>query len=87
MIYYYVPAMQDKWPFLSAGAVVSTILLFLASWLFSLYISNFDTYNHFYGSIGALVGLMIWLDFVSMILILGFEVNISIDNVTKRLDR
>ena len=87
LIYYYVPAIQDKWPFVSAGAVVSTILIFLVSWLFSLYISSFDTYNHLYGSIGALVGLMIWLDFVSMILILGFEINISIDTVTKRLER
>ncbi|KAA9327309.1 YihY/virulence factor BrkB family protein [Adhaeribacter soli] len=87
LIYYYVPAIQDKWPFVSAGAVVSTILIFLVSWLFSLYISSFDTYNHLYGSIGALVGLMIWLDFVSMILILGFEINISIDTVTKRLEK
>lgn len=86
-IYYYVPAIQDKWPFFSAGAVVATVLIFLVSWLFSLYISVFNTYNHFYGSIGALVGLMIWLDFVSMILILGFEINISIDSVTKRLER
>jgi membrane protein len=84
-IYYYVPAIHDKWPFFSAGAVVATVLIFLVSWLFSLYISIFDTYNHFYGSIGALVGLMIWLDFVSMILILGFEINVSIDSVTKRL--
>ena len=84
-IYYYVPAIHDKWPFFSAGAIVATLLIFLVSWLFSLYISIFDTYNHFYGSIGALVGLMIWLDFVSMILILGFEINVSIDSVTKRL--
>jgi len=84
-IYYYVPAIHDKWPFFSAGAIVATLLIFLVSWLFSLYVSVFDTYNHFYGSIGALVGLMIWLDFVSMILILGFEINISIDTVTKRL--
>ena len=86
-IYYYVPAMTDKWPFFSLGAAVSTVLIFLISWLFSLYVSIFDTYNHFYGSIGALVGLMIWLDFVSMILILGFEINVSIDSVTKRLIR
>jgi len=86
-IYYYVPAMTDKWPFFSLGASVATMLIFLISWLFSLYVSIFDTYNHFYGSIGALVGLMIWLDFVSMILILGFEINVSIDSVTKRLTR
>jgi len=86
-IYYYVPAIQDKWPFFSFGAIVATLLIFLVSWLFSLYVSIFDTYNHFYGSIGALVGLMIWLDFVSMILILGFEINVSIDSVTKRPER
>jgi membrane protein len=84
MIYYYVPAVQDKWPFFSAGAVVATALIFLVSMVFSLYISRFDTYNKFYGSIGALIGLMIWLDFVSMILILGFEINVSIDVLTKR---
>jgi membrane protein len=84
LIYYYVPAVQDKWPFFSAGSVVATLLIFIVSMFFSLYISRFDTYNKFYGSIGALIGLMIWLDFISMILILGFEINVSIDVVTKR---
>jgi membrane protein len=87
MIYYFVPAIEDKWPFFSAGAVVATVLIFLVSMIFSFYISAFDSYNKFYGSIGALIGLMIWLDFVSMILILGFEINVSIDTVTKRLVR
>ncbi|QNF34085.1 YihY/virulence factor BrkB family protein [Adhaeribacter swui] len=86
-IYYYVPAINDKWPFFSVGAVVATLLIFLVSWLFSLYIRIFDTYNHFYGSIGALVGMMIWLDFISMILVLGFEINISIDSITKRFSK
>ncbi len=87
LIYYYVPAVEDKWPFVSAGAVVATGLIFLVSFLFSLYISAFDSYNKFYGSIGALIGLMIWLDFICMILIMGFEINMSIDSVTKRLVR
>jgi membrane protein len=87
MIYYYVPAVHDKWPFVSAGSVVATFLIFLVSWLFSLYIGKFDSYNKFYGSIGALIGLMVWLDFVCMILILGFEINISVDALTKRLEK
>jgi membrane protein len=87
LIYYYVPAIEDKWPFFSAGAVVATGLIFLVSMGFSFYISAFDTYNKFYGSIGALIGLMIWLDFISIILILGFEINVSMDTVTKRLVR
>jgi membrane protein len=85
VIYYYVPPVHDKWPFLSAGAVVATLLIFLVSFLFILYIKIFDSYNHFYGSIGTLVGFMVWLDFVCMTLILGFEVNVSIDAVTGRL--
>ena len=87
MIYYYVPAIHDKWPFVSAGSVAATVLIFLVSWLFSLYIGKFDSYNKFYGSIGALIGLMVWLDFVCMALIVGFEVNISIDSLTKRLQK
>jgi membrane protein len=83
-VYYYVPAVQDRWPFLSAGAVVATILILLVSLLFALYVKIFDSYNHFYGSIGTLVGFMVWLDFVCMTLILGFEVNISIDAVMGR---
>ncbi|RSK48304.1 YihY/virulence factor BrkB family protein [Hymenobacter rigui] len=87
LVYYYVPPVHDKWPFISAGAVVATLLIFLVSFLFILYVKIFDSYNHFYGSIGTLVGFMVWLDFVCMTLILGFEVNVSIDAVTGRLKR
>jgi membrane protein len=85
LIYYYVPPVHNKWPFVSAGAIVATLLIFLVSFLFILYIKIFDSYNHFYGSIGTLVGFMVWLDFVCMTLIMGFEVNVSIDAVTGRL--
>ncbi|UOQ74542.1 YihY/virulence factor BrkB family protein [Hymenobacter cellulosilyticus] len=85
LVYYYVPPIHDKWPFFSAGAVVATLLIFLVSSLFILYVKIFDSYNHFYGSIGTLVGFMVWLDFVCMTLILGFEINVSIDAVTGRL--
>jgi membrane protein len=87
LVYYYVPPVHDKWPFISAGAVVATLLIFLVSFLFILYVKIFDSYNHFYGSIGTLVGFMVWLDFVCMTLILGFEINVSIDAVTGRLKR
>ncbi|WP_400191917.1 YihY/virulence factor BrkB family protein [Hymenobacter sp. B81] len=83
-VYYYVPAVQSRWPFLSAGAVVATVLILLVSLLFALYVRIFDSYNNFYGSIGTLVGFMVWLDFVCMTLILGFEVNISVDELTGR---
>jgi len=85
VIYYFVPPVHDKWPVLSAGGIVATLLIFLVSFLFTLYVRIFDSYNHFYGSIGALVGFMVWLEFVCMTLIIGFEVNVSMDAVTGRL--
>ena len=84
VIYYFVPPVHDKWPLVSAGAIVATLLIFLVSFLFTLYVRIFDSYNHFYGSIGALVGFMVWLEFVCMTLIIGFEVNVSVDAVTGR---
>ena len=85
VIYYFVPPVHDKWPFISIGAIVATLLIFLVSFLFTLYVRIFDSYNHFYGSIGALVGFMVWLEFVCMTLIIGFEVNVSVDVATGRL--
>ena len=87
VIYYFVPPVHDKWPLLSVGAIVATLLIFLVSFLFTLYVRIFDSYNHFYGSIGALVGFMVWLEFVCMTLIIGFEINVSVDAVTGRLRR
>jgi membrane protein len=84
VIYYFVPPVQDKWPLLSAGAIVATLLIFLVSFLFTLYVRIFNSYNTFYGSIGALVGFMVWLEFVCMTLIIGFEVNVSMDAITGR---
>jgi len=85
VIFYFVPPVHNKWPFFSGGALVATLLIFLVSFLFTLYVRVFDSYNHFYGSIGALVGFMVWLEFVCMTLIIGFEVNVSLDAVTGRL--
>jgi len=85
LVYYYVPPVHNKWPFISIGAIIATLLIFVVSFFFILYVKIFDSYNHFYGSIGTLVGFMVWLDFVCMTLILGFEVNVSIDAVTGRL--
>ena len=82
-----VPPVHDKWPFVSVGALVATLLIFLVSFLFTLYVRIFNSYNTFYGSIGALVGFMVWLEFVCMTLIIGFEVNVSIDAATGRLEK
>lgn len=83
IIYRYGPANTKKWRLFSAGAWLATILAFLTIWGFSFYINHFGSYNKVYGSIGTLIVMMIWLYLNSLILLLGFELNASID-VTKK---
>lgn len=79
ILYKYGPAHAKKWKFFSAGSFLATILAFLSVWGFSFYINNFGSYNKIYGSIGTLLVVMIWLYLNSLILLLGFELNASID--------
>ena len=78
-LYRYGPANAKKWKFFSAGSWMATILAVLTFWGFSYYINNFGNYNKLYGSIGTLIVLMIWLYLNSLIILVGFELNASID--------
>lgn len=79
ILYRYGPAHKQKWKFLSPGSILATFLAVLTSLGFSFYIDHFSAYNKIYGSIGTLIVVMIWLYFNSMIVLLGFELNASID--------
>lgn len=78
-VYYLAPTITRRWTFFSIGSIIAAILCILVTHLFSFYISNFASYNRLYGSIGTLIGLMFWFYLLSFILILGFEINASID--------
>ncbi len=79
MIYYFAPAIHKRWRFFSYGAFIATLLSVLISALFSFYVNNFGTYNKLYGSIGTLIGFLIWLNFITLVILIGFEINVSID--------
>jgi len=83
ILYRYGPSHSKKWRLFSAGSWLATILAFLSIWAFSFYINNFGSYNKIYGSIGTLIVIMIWLYLNSLILLIGFELNASVD-LTKR---
>ena len=70
--------MEEKWHFFNAGSVLATVLCLAISFGFSFYINNFGTYNKLYGSIGALIALMIWFSILSLFLLVGFELNVSL---------
>ena len=77
-IYYFAPAVHKRLRFFNFGALISSILGILVTNLFSFYLANFNSYNKLYGSIGTLIALMVWIYLVALILILGFEINISV---------
>lgn len=79
-LYYYAPAKKTKWKFISAGSTIATILALLTSLGFSYFVNNFGQYNKLYGSIGTIMVVLLWLYFNSFALILGFELNASINN-------
>ncbi len=83
LLYYYGPATVKRWRFLSAGSLLATFLAIATSIGFSYYINNFGQYNKLYGSIGTLIVIMIWLYVNSLIILVGFELNASID-ISKR---
>lgn len=79
LLYRYGPANSKKWKFFSAGSLLATVLAVITSFGFTYYINNFGTYNKLYGSIGTLLVVMIWLYLNSLILLIGFELNASLD--------
>lgn len=77
-MYYFAPAVRIHWRKLVPGALLATGLIMLFSVLFSYYITAFNTYNKVYGSIGTLLIYMIWIFAVSLVILLGFDLNVSI---------
>lgn len=67
--------------FFSIGALLTTFLVLLNSYLFGIYIENFSTYNQLYGSIGALLILLFYFWLNAIILLLGFELNASLQRL------
>lgn len=76
LIYKYAPDRKTpKLTWVVIGAALATLLWLIASWGFSFYVSNFGNYGEMYGSISAVVILMLWLFLTSFIILLGGEVN------------
>jgi membrane protein len=77
-LYYMAPAKKTKWRFISAGGTLATILSIIAFIGFTYYINNFSQYNTLYGSIGTLLIILLLMYVMSLILLVGFELNASI---------
>ena len=80
-IYKYAPSTKKKWQLFSPGAVIATLLSILVTIVFTTFVNNFGRYNILYGSIGTIMVIMSMIFINSMVVILGFEFNLSINTL------
>ena len=79
LIYYYGPSQRNNRRFITPGASFATLMSIIASLAFGYFVNNFGVYNQVYGSIGTLIVLMLWININSLVLLVGFEINNSVE--------
>lgn len=82
-IYRHAPAVHKKWRMINPGSILATFLMLVLTLGFSWWVSRFGNYNQLYGSIGTVLILMLMIYFNSMVLLIGFELNVSISSLQK----
>lgn len=83
MIYRYAPHVQRKWKIRTPGAILATVMIVSFTYLFSYWVNNIASYNRIYGSLGSILILMFLVFTNSLVLLIGFELNVSINSVKR----
>ncbi len=90
VVYHFGPSFRKKLPFINPGSILASVLSVITSMVFAFFINNFGKFNELYGSIGALIVILLWIKINAFILLVGFELNAAIavnrdlrKNVTK----
>jgi membrane protein len=86
-IYRHAPAVHKKWKLINPGSILATFMMIACTMGFSYYVVNFGNYNKLYGSIGTILILMLLIYFNSLVLLIGFELNVSISSLRKLADQ
>jgi membrane protein len=85
VLYRFAPSRDaPRWQWLSIGAVTAALLWIAGSALLSWYLSAFANYNATYGSLGAAIGLMMWMWMSAIVVMFGAELNSEIERQTLR---
>jgi membrane protein len=85
LLYRYGPNRERaEWRWVTPGSLLASIIWIIASIAFSWYVSNFGTYNETYGSLGAIIGFMVWIWISATIIIMGAELNAEMEHQTGR---
>lgn len=78
IIYRFGPSLRKRLHMINPGSILATISSMISSIAFSYFVNNFGKYNELYGSIGALLVIMVWIQINAFILLVGFELNAAI---------
>jgi len=85
LIYYFAPDLRDQdWKWLTPGSTIGVALWLLVSFAFKIYLHFFDSYSKTYGSLGAVIVLMLWLYLTGVAVLIGGEVNSEIENAAPK---
>jgi len=85
-IYRYAPFVHKRWKMINPGCILATTLMLLFTIFFSYWVNNFSNYNKLYGSISTILILMLLIYFNSVVLLIGFELNVSISSIKHAAD-
>jgi membrane protein len=84
-LYRYAPSRtKPQWRWVTWGSAIAGAVWILGSLLLSWYVANFGTYNATYGSLGAVIGFMIWMWLSTIIVLGGAEINAEMEHQTAR---
>lgn len=86
-IYRHAPAVHKKWKLVNPGSILATFMMITFTMGFSYYVVNFGNYNKLYGSISTILIIMLLIYFNSLVLLIGFELNVSISSLKKLADQ
>jgi len=84
--YKYAPAVHKRWRLSSPGAIFATFLIVVTNFLFAFWVNHFSTYNEVYGSIGTILIIMLLIYINSLLLLIGYELNVSIQSLKAMAD-
>jgi membrane protein len=85
LIYYFAPDLRDQdWKWITPGSSIGVVLWLLVSFAFKGYLHFFDSYSKTYGSLGAVIVLMLWLYLTGVAVLIGGEVNSEIENAAAK---
>ena len=82
IVYYLAPDVEQRWPWILPGAHIATLLWLAISIGFRFYIVNFGHFNKMYGSIGAVIVLLLWFYLSGLVLLFGAELNSEIEHAS-----